>query len=63
MRLFGIILAIFIGLLGLRLFFTGLKTFTLFFKTQSLTIEVRQIMFRDLAMGLLLMILAIAIIW
>lgn len=63
MKLFGIILAVFIGLLGVRLFLAGLKTFTLFFKTQSLTIKVRQTMFRDLAMGLLLIILAIAIIW
>lgn len=62
MRIISILLAILIGLMGVRLFFAGLQAFILFFKVDNISVQAKQTVFKDLAMGILLVILAIAML-
>lgn len=62
MRILGILTAVLIGLLGLRLFLSGLQGFIYLFKTKNIPAKNRQTIFQDLMMGILLLILAGAIL-
>ncbi|MEM7034464.1 MAG: hypothetical protein AAF629_33295 [Chloroflexota bacterium] len=57
----GIGLAVIIGLIGLRLLSTGMRTFIMMFKAEDVPLKARQRIFRDLFLGILLIILAIVI--
>ena len=60
MRIVMIIIAFSLALFSLRLLSTGLRTFIMFFKAEHIPLEARQNVYRDLFMGLLLLVLSIA---
>ena len=62
MRIFAILLAALIGMAGLKLLLTALKTAIMFFKVEQIPVQARQTLFRDLVLGILFLILAFAII-
>ncbi|MFQ5577085.1 MAG: hypothetical protein ACE5G8_08885 [Anaerolineae bacterium] len=62
MKIFGIIFAVLVALVGLRLLFAGLKAFIMFFKVNAVPRRARQTMFRDIVLGILFLLLAAAIL-
>ena len=62
MRLLLIVLALIIGLFGLRLFFTGLRTIILFIKMEQVPLKAKERAVRDIVVGILFLILTFAMI-
>ncbi len=62
MKILAILLAVLIGLLGLRLLFAALKAAIMFFKVDNIPVQAKQTIFRDLMLGILFLILAIAML-
>ncbi len=62
MRIAFIILAAIIALLGLKLFLTGIKAFVLFFKVDNIPVRAKQTVARDIILGILFIVLAVAMI-
>lgn len=62
MRIFAIVIAILIILFGLRLLFRGLQAIIMMFKAGPVSTQTRQTIFRDIVLGFLFLILAIAML-
>jgi hypothetical protein len=62
MKIITILLAILFALFGIRLLLSGLKAVIMFLKADNIPQKAKQIIFRDLTMGILLLILAIAML-
>jgi hypothetical protein len=62
MRIAWIVIAIIIGLFGLRLFLNGLRALILFLKAENISVKSKEQVFRDLAFGILFVILAFAML-
>jgi len=58
MRTATIIFAALIAIIGLRLLLTGLRTIIMFFKVDGVPIKAKERLFKDLAMGILCLVLA-----
>ena len=62
MKILTIVLALLIALLGLRLLLAALKAFIIFFRVENVPLRARQTLFRDLVMGVLCLLLAVAML-
>jgi len=62
MNIFLIIIAVIIGLLGVKLLLAGIKAIVLFLKAENISLAAKQTAIRDFTLGILFIILAIAIL-
>jgi len=62
MKLFAYVVAVLIGLLGLRLLFTGLKAAIFFLKQDAVSPKAKSLLFRDIVLGILFLVLAFAMV-
>jgi hypothetical protein len=62
MRIAVIIFAAFIGLVGLRLILTALRTVVMFLRVENVPIKAKESLFRDMVWGILCLILAFFLI-
>jgi len=62
MKILTIALALLIALLGLRFLLAGLKAAIMLLRLEAVPRRARQILFRDLAMGILCLLLAAAML-
>lgn len=62
MNIFLIIVAVVIGLLGVKLLLAGIKAGILFLKAENISLAAKQMAIRDFTLGVLFIILAIAIL-
>jgi hypothetical protein len=62
MRIAMIVIAILLGLLGLRLLLTALRTIIMFFKVDDVPFKAKERLFRDLIWGGLCVALAAAML-
>jgi len=62
MRVFTIITAVLIGLLGIKLLLSGIKAIILFLKTETVSLEAKQMAIKDFILGILFVIFTIAIL-
>ncbi|RME46007.1 MAG: hypothetical protein D6796_09570 [Caldilineae bacterium] len=62
MKILTIALALLIALLGLRFLLAALKAFIMFFRVEAVPVRARQTLFRDLVMGILCLLLAVAML-
>ncbi len=62
MKIFTYILAVLIGMLGLRLLLTSVKAAIFFLKRDAVSPKAKSLLFRDVALGILFLILAFAMV-
>ena len=62
MRIAMIVVAVLVGLLGLRLVLTAIRTVILFIKMENVPLKAKESLFRDLVWGIVCLILAFALL-
>ncbi|OQY45834.1 MAG: hypothetical protein B6242_09340 [Anaerolineaceae bacterium 4572_78] len=64
MKILTILLALFVGLFGVRLLINGLRNLTTYFtlKSDRVSDKAKETLFRDLILGILLIILMVVIL-
>ncbi len=62
MKIAFIILAAIIALFGFKLLLTGIKAFILFFKVDQIPVRAKQTVARDIILGILFIVLAVAML-
>jgi hypothetical protein len=61
-RIIIIVIAIIFGVFGLRLFLNGMRALILFLKVESVPVKSKERIFRDMAVGVLFVVLAFALL-